>query len=234
MKIYALKEPSAYLDVDCAEVGPIGELGYISCNICNYRIGFPKPEVRVLEWLEDSNIVCDFTWPARLFAEVFVQGRVRAALSSEPIEWIPVQWYQDPKLKRPKRPRKGSKKLVWLPYEGPPIYGLWATTWVHADLSRSSLQLVHECPACGWKAYKLEGIEEKSSRWDNVKKDLVPVHVPRSPGKGIFIHEADLKGVNVFRIYEWGRLVCTERLKNIIEQNGFTNIEFVEAGDVLY
>lgn len=63
---------------------------------------------------------------------------------------------------------------------------------------------------------------------------FVPAHVPRLPGKGVFVHEAELKGANIFRLEEArGRILCTERLKELIEQNGFTNVEFVEVGDVL-
>lgn len=234
MRLYAIKRPSNHLEGGCTEVAPVGDIGYVVCKSCNYYMGRLKPEVRVLEWLEGSDRICDFTWPARLIAEVIVQERVRLALSNEPIEWIPIEWYQDPKLKRPKRPQKRSKKRVWLPYEGPPVYILWATAWVHADLDRSSLRLIKDCETCGIKRYLVEGIEEKSSRYDKELKDLVPVYNPRIPGKGIYVHEADLKGANIFRLYESpGRILCTEPLKNLIEQMGFTNVEFIEIGDVI-
>ncbi len=231
MRIYGLKRP---ILVDCADVAPVGDIGYIACESCHYYISYPKPTKRVVEWLEGSDIVCSFVWPARLVAEVLVTQEVRDALQDCEVEFLPVEFYQDPKLKRPKRITKRTKPRIWLPYEGPPLYDLWVTTWVHADLEHSSLHLVEACPVCGHKAYTVEGIEERKHRYDQVKKDLVELHNPREEGRGVYIQQEALGGAGIFRLYEMpGWILCTERVKAVIEDRGFTNVWFLEVGDTL-
>lgn len=231
MRVYRLGSP---ISVDCAEVAPVGDIGYIACKTCHYYAGYPKPTNRVVEWLEGSDIICSFVWPARLVAEVLVTQEVRDALHDCGAEFLSVEFYQDPKLKRPKRITTRTKPRVWLPYEGPPLYDLWVTTWVHADLERSSLQLVDECPACGHKVYEVEGIEERKHRYDPVKKDLVEIHTPREEGQGIYVDQEDLARADIFRLYELpGWILCTERVKILIEDRGFANVLFLEVGDIL-
>ena len=231
MRIYRLKRP---ILVDCADVAPVGDIGYIACESCRYYISYPKPNKRVVEWLEGSAVICSFVWPARLVAEVLVTQEVRDTLQDYGVEFLPVEFYQDPKLKKPKRITKRTKPRVWLPYEGPPLYDLWITTWVHADLERSSLHLVKVCPVCGHKVYAVEGIEERKHRYDRIKKDLVEIHTPRAEGQGVYIHQADLGRAGIFRLYEMpGWILCTERVKAVIEECGFTNVWFLEVGETL-
>lgn len=231
MKMYCLGRP---VSVDCAEVAPVGDIGYLACEACRYYLSYPKPAKRVVEWLEGSDVICSFVWPSRLVGEVLVTEEVRNALQDCGVEFLPVEFYQDPRLKKPKRITKRTKRRVWLPYEGPPLYVLWVTTWVHTDLERSTLRVTSECPVCGHKVYDVEGVEERKHRWDPNIKDLVEIHKPREKGKGIYIHQSDLQGAELFRIYEQpGRICCTERVKSLIEERKFSNVEFLEVGEVL-
>ncbi len=232
MKIYALRRS---ISVDCAEVAPIeDDIGYDFCASCGYYIDYPKPARRIVEWLEGSDKVCSFVWPARLVAEVLVTEAVRETLEGCGVEFLPVEFYQDPKYWKPKRVTKRTRPRIWLPYEGPPLCVLWVPTWVHADLERSSLRLVSECPVCGHRVYEVEGIEERTHRYDPVKNDLVELHWARQPGKGIFVREEDLEGVEIFRLFEQpGRILCSERVKTLIEERGFCNVTFLEVGDIL-
>jgi hypothetical protein len=112
------------------------------------------------------------------------------------------------------------------------LYNLWVTTWVHADLERSSIKLIQDCPTCGQKAYEVEGIETSKHRWDRIKKELITVHMPRITGKGIHINQEDLQGADIFGVYEVpGWIFCTERAKRTIEEQRFTNVSFLEVGE---
>ncbi len=231
MRLYSLVEP---IDLDCAAVAPVSDTGYVKCEACGYYIDYPKPSKRTVEWLEGSDHICSFVWTSRLIGEVLVTEEVRQALQKTGVEFLPVEFYQDPKLKKPKRVTKRTKPRVWLPYEGPPLYDLWVSTWVHADLTRSSLRLVQVCPICGHKAYEVEGIEERKHRWDATKRELVEIHTPRVEGKGVYVCREDLQGADIFRLYEIsGWILCTERVKVIIEGERFTNVSFLEVGEVM-
>ena len=231
MKLFILTDP---VDLEYARVAPVGDIGYIKCGACKYYTDYPRPAKRAVEWLEGSNTICSFVWPARLIAEVLVTGEVCEVLQGSGGEFLPIEFCQDPKLRKPKRITKRTKPRVWLPYEGPPLYDLWVGTWVHADLTRSSLQLVQVCPACGHEVYEVGGIEERKRRWDATKRDLVETHKPRVEGRGIYVHQEDLQNVDIFRLYELsGRIFCTERVKTLIETERFTNVSLLEAGEII-
>lgn len=231
MNLFILSDP---VNLKYARVAPINDIGYIRCDTCGYYTDYPKPAKRVVKWLEGSNTICSFVWPARLIAEVLVTEEVREVLWGSGVEFLPVEFYQDPKLKKPKHITKRTKPRVWLPYEGPPLYDLWVGTWVHTNLTRSSLQLAQVCSVCGHKAYKVEGVEERKQRWDATKRDLVEIYTPRVEGKGIYVRQEDLQGTDIFRLYELpGRIFCTERVKTLIERNQFTNALLLEVGEVI-
>ncbi len=74
-----------------------------------------------LSWDEGSDLVADFTWGPGSGA-ILVTDMVLQALAGHfsGFEGAPVEMIQEPKLKRPIRPNRRSKRRVWLPYEGPP------------------------------------------------------------------------------------------------------------------
>jgi hypothetical protein len=231
MRLYSLQDP---VNLECARVAPVGDTGYIKCTTCGYYTSYPRPAKRVVRWLEGSIAICPFVWTSRLIAEVLITEQVQKALQGSEVEFIPVEFYQDPKLGKPKRVTKRTKPRVWLPYQGPPLCDLWVTTWVNANLERSSLRLVSSCPVCAHKAYEVEGIEERRSQWDPIKRRLVEIHTPRAQGKGIYVWRRDLQSVDIFRLVELpGLILCTERVKVLIEEKRFTNVSFLEVGETL-
>ena len=58
-------------------------------------------------------------------------------------------------------------------------------------------------------------------------------HTPRELGKGIFIDKRDLGDFDFFRIEKSTFLLCTENVKKYIEKRGFSNVLFLEVGDVI-
>lgn len=182
----------------------------------------------VIEWLKDSDVVADFTSAGLVglvVTERVVNGLQRAGFRE--FEPGPVEMVEDPKV--PKR-----AKIVRLPYQGPPLFDLWVTAWVHADLARSSAVLKQDCPECGVKRWELEGIEKVRSGYDRERRELFELHTPRTGGKGALILEAGLKGIDIFRIVEFPSWVCcTERVRDFVQEEGYTNAVFCEIGETI-
>jgi hypothetical protein len=185
----------------------------------------------VFEWEAGSDRIGDFVWAVLRIA---VTARVRSVLKERftGVVYLPVDFRQDPRVKRPTRVTKRTKKRVWLPYEGPPLIELWATAWVQPDMERSSFRVVGIDPGSGEPNYKLDGIEAFKSRWDPVEHTMSRWREPREPGKGLFIREEALQGASIFRIYpQPGRLLCTEAVKDCLEEHEITNVAFLESGE---
>ena len=54
----------------------------------------------------------------------------------------------------------------------------------------------------------------------------------RTPGKGLYIRERALRGLDFFRVLQKSRYVfCSERAKEIIEREKFTGVELLEYGE---
>lgn len=229
MRLYTITNP---VDLECAYVVPIGEIGYTKCGECNSYTSFPKPAKRIVEWAEGSSQICSFVWTSRLIAEVLVTHDVREALRDTGAMFLPVEFYQDSQLKRPEKIAKRSKPRVWLPYDGPPLFSLWATKWVNVDLDRSSIRLVHTCRSCGLRKYTPEGIEVRKKRWDAARKCLVQVNTPRVEGMGVYVHQQNLHTDGIFRLYQLpGLLFCSERVKETIMAKRFSNVQMMEVGE---
>jgi hypothetical protein len=184
----------------------------------------------VIEWEPGSEIVGDFTWVG-FGAEAFVTEAVLEALSGRfsGFEPGPVEMFQEPDLD----PAKDTEPRVWLPYEGPKLFELLITDWVHLDRDRSSITpSAPKCSTCGSEAFHVEGVERRESRWDKVRKELIPIHTPRLPGQGIYIAQHDLGGTCIFRIYEQpGAVFCTDRVRDFVLESGFSNVLFLERGE---
>jgi hypothetical protein len=186
----------------------------------------------VIEWLPGSETVGDFVWPG---GEVVVSQRVREMLEGrfQGFEFQTVEMRQDPKLKRPTRITRRTQPRVWLPYNGPSLYELVVTAWVHADLERSTIRLVRACSTCGYRAYEVEGVEKDASQWDPTQRGLAKVQSPRQSGRGIFVPERDLRGADVFQVFECpGWVLCTNSARTLVETCGFSNVSFLEVGCV--
>jgi hypothetical protein len=234
MRIFRVRDP---VDMRFAQAGTVGtwvSLHSTACPECGASRQRRVPPL-VIEWLPDSDVVADFTWSGA-GGDIVVTQRVRESLEEQHLvgfEFRDVEMWQNPKLQRPRRVTKRTKPRVWLPYEGPPLYELWVTVWVHTDLGRSSVRLVRACATCGTEFYELTGIEVRERRWDPAKKDLVAAHRPREKRKGIYLQRKDLENADIFQLYEFpGWIFCVERVKTLIEERSFTNTLFLEMGEV--
>lgn len=234
MTIWQFWEPRGSGFAEAVDRGTwISEHGRGECSEC----GIPD-EVRIppliLEWEPGSDVVGDFVhvgisdWAATDGVLTALADRFRG------FEPGPLEMVQDSGLRRPKRVTRRTKPRVWLPYEGPPLHDLWVTAWAHIDCEKSSVRLKRQCTTCGYREYKLEGVEERTFKWDAERLEGHHVRIPRVPGKGLYVHRRDLAGADIFRVHEFASAVlCTDSVKAFIEDHGYTNIIFLEMGELL-
>jgi len=232
MKIFEILDP---FDYTFAQAGLRGtwEEGSGLCPECKSSPSTKRTQPLVIYWKPGSDILGDFTWIGTYM--VMTEAVMNALLSRfSGFEAGPVEMIQDPKLRPPKRITKRTKPRIWLPYAGPTLYEVWKTSWVSADLARSTIDLVNDCTTCGTKDYRVEGLEKYVPARDLRTGELSPRRIPRVPGAGIFLRSRDLGGASIFGVSQLrGPTLCTEQVKAFIEEQQYTNVTFVEVGDVI-
>ncbi len=235
MKIWIIRDP---VDFQFARANIQGtwlpiKNGLKTCLGCTQPLQ-KRIKPLVIEWESGSNVIGDFLWPE--FASIAVSERSFKALESqfEGFKHGPVEMIQDPKLIRPKRITKRTTPRIWLPYEGMPLYELWVTSWVHIDMQKSSVIFEKRCSSCAQEFYMVTGIESSERSWNSYLGKMFEMRVPREPGQGIFIDETNLKGADIFRVHEFPAwTLCTDRVKDFIVKENFTNVTFFEMGEII-
>jgi hypothetical protein len=162
-------------------------------------------------WDEGSDTVPDFNWLG--LSGVMVTQRVRDYLEGKVtgIEFGPVEMLDDPKLHRPKRMTKRTKRRIWMPYEGPPVWDLIVPNACRVDLALSKQGDFRICPSCGRKDFS-------QISWDKMMSPM-------------FVHRSDWQSVDFFRTEESNALVyVTEHAKEVLEAGQFTNLLVKRAG----
>ncbi len=216
MKIWKLSEPFDHRFARASRVGGTWQEG-------EYK---ERRRPLTVEWKPDSDVVGDFTWPG-LGADVVVSDRVAEALRKANVEGYELREVHMRLDSGPVK-RASRKPTVKLPYEGPQLRDLWVTKWIHLNLARSTV--IEERRADGTVTYKVSGVERDDATWDQQRKELIRRRHPRADGGGLFVPAVQ----GVFRVEEVPAWVfCTDDVKVVIEQHGFTNVSFLEMGDVL-
>ncbi|MBK9259933.1 MAG: hypothetical protein IPM54_08875 [Polyangiaceae bacterium] len=219
MKIWAFHEPFDYDYARALRVGGISQPG-------EYQ---ERRRPIVIEWLPDSDVVGDFTWPG-FDTELVITDQVARALADRGIggfELREVEMFESAKVAKMSR-RRLKRPRVRLPYTGPKLWDLWPTAWTHADMERSTITTRQL--ADGTTDYELLGIQDEESTWDQENGVMHNRMIPRIEGQGLFVPPID----GIFRVYEFpGGILCTDNVKCLIEEHRFTNVSFVEMGDVL-
>ena len=75
--------------------------------------------------------------------------------------------------------------------------------------------------------------EEYIDSYIGVESIIGEKHILREKEKGIFIQQKEIKNFDFFRIEKSYPLLCTENVKEYIEKRGFSNVLFLEIGDVI-
>lgn len=189
------------------------------------------PYPLVIEWLPGSNVVGDFSWPG--CGRAIIKKRISDDMLKRfsMLELREIEMIQDHHLRVPKNKSK-AKQRVWLPYDGEPLVEL-VPLCCFPESPRTTNRVAFRCDVCGRETTQLEGFELKEHRWDQIKQDLVPYMKPREAGRGLFISRNFVKDCPIFRVESFlSSIFCLNEFKNFIEDQGYTNIDFLEYGEV--
>jgi hypothetical protein len=205
-----------------------GDCGYARATRRGSWEGNPSRRVTplIIEWEPDSDVLGDFTWPG-FDSDIVVTDAVAKALQGSGVPGfelgaVKMQENSEPAKRRSKRPR------VKLPYSGPQLWDLWVTAWTSPDRDRSTITEVQR--EDGSRYFEVAGVQRREKTWDQRRMELVTVLHPRVEGKGLFV--PPIRGI--FRVRDVpGWIFCTDDVKRLIEEHGFTNVSFLEMGDVL-
>lgn len=109
---------------------------------------------------------------------------------------------------------------------------IWATRWVSA-LSASSFATELNSSRKGADSV-FNGVARIEYEWDKLTKSLYVKKSSRVPGKGMLVSARDLAGADVFReSHVPGCMLCTDTFKGHVEKMKYSNVEFMEWGDVI-
>ena len=190
--------------------------------------GSPARRVRplVIEWEPDSKIIGDFTWPG-FDSDIIVTGTVATKAQQAGIsgfELGPIEMVENSEPAK----RRSKKPTVKLPYSGPQLWDLWVTAWTRVDRDRSTVREVER--EDGTEHLEAVGVERREMTWDQQRMELVTVLQPRLEGQGLVVPAIQ----GIFRVKEFPAWIfCTDDVKRLVEERGFTNVSFLEMGDVL-
>jgi hypothetical protein len=179
----------------------------------------------VIEWLPGSDLIGDFTWPG-LDTDIVVTDRVGTAMKEAGVtglELAPVEMVETSKQSK----RMSRKKQVKLPYTGPQLWDLQVTERAQLDQKRSTITVKQDGAE---ERFEVTGVERRGAVWDRQRMELMKVWHPRMEGQGLFVWTR----TGIFRVPEFPAWVfCTDGVKKLIEEHRFTNVSFLEMGDVL-
>lgn len=195
------------------------------CGRNSVGLGGRVPPLR-LEWLEGSDVVGDFVWAGLAW------NLVTPASVSKKLAAIVRPAFRRGLIEHVAGPPPKLGQRIPTPDDTAELEELWIDTIVPIDRERSAVQC-QTCTTCGEDDCKLTGTETWDSTFDWTVEDLVYTRIPRARGGGIVIDAAALGDTNLFRVRE-ARLaiLCTDRLRDLILDGGFTNIDFLEYGEV--
>lgn len=233
MKLYSLAEPRNSQFAYASRLGSWEDEDRI-CPECTRSLA-RRVQPIVIEWEPGSELIGDFVWPW-VGTDIVTKIEVFRELNTKfgGLESGTVEMVQNTKLKRPLRTTVRTKPRIWLPYQGPTLVELLPTEWVHVDKEKSSLRLIKHCSMCDTDFYAIDGIESKTIDWDKDQMQPVEIHTRRIPGKGVFVNSIKTHQSSIFRLVELpGMVICNMEVKEYIENQGYTNIDFMEIGDAL-
>ncbi len=214
MRLWQFSEPFDYHFARANRVGGTWQEG-------EYR---ERRRPIVVEWKPDSDVVGDFTWPG-LDTDILVADRVGVALKEARIDGFELRKVE--MVENSNAERSSNKPRVKLPYSGPQLSDLWVTAWTNIDRERSTVTRIDADD--GAVHFELAGAQRREKVWDQRRMELTTQIHPRLEGQGLFV--PPIRGI--FRVEEFpGSIFCCDTVKHLIEESGFTNVSFLEMGDV--
>jgi hypothetical protein len=174
------------------------------CEACGWHWQRIAPPLLV-QWAPSSDVIGDFSWDGPFGYVFVVKHRVVRFMKANGFgaRFLPV------KVVPPTSKRK--TKIVPFPYTGPKLTWCECNTFVNLDMRASKVALESSCPVCGDVRYTFRF-------------------------KGIVIRRKEWHGEKMFRITTNGRSAATfvtEEGRRLLEDQGFTNLAFSEAGEIV-
>lgn len=166
----------------------------------------------IIEWEAGSAVIGDFVWPG-LSSELVVIQKVKDVfqLHFEGIQYKPIEFWENPRLTKPAHNPRLKKSRVLLPYTGPTLWDVVPINWCHLDHQLSGVSIAKKCSTCGKVIYK----------------------TPPWHQRHLVVDPKTWNGVDIFHIYEYsGAFFCTERVVELVEKSKFTNVKFLEDGEI--
>jgi hypothetical protein len=142
--------------------------------------------------------------------DIIISQRVRKSLEGRfsGFEFGPVEMKEDTDRERSSSVKGREKSRVQLPYQGPPLWDLWVTSWCHVDVPASGMVLEKECGTCHRQFFK-----------------------PVKDEQMLIIDSLTWNGAHIFKTHEYPAWVfCLDEVKLEIERNRFSNISFLRRG----
>jgi hypothetical protein len=220
LTIWRLRIPS---DNDFAQLNrhyqePLGS----RCQECNAVLEDIPQELSV-EWADGSDCVGDFVYAG---TDIVLRKSVADDLHKVATGFttMSIDFFDHPNLRKPKGKSRAQRvKRIWIPYEGPPLIQLIPTRKVSPN-RQSTVEVESTCKTCGTIRFSsILGVEKKN----------IAMHEKRIAGKGVFINREDLRGDDIFNLAYTQITLCTSNVKEFIEKNNYSNIEFLEYGNLV-
>ncbi|MFZ5833331.1 MAG: hypothetical protein ACOY3P_24845 [Planctomycetota bacterium] len=220
MRVFSVGSPASG---GCAELLPfsIDRPLIRICPKCGRRVCEPADHMEA-EWQYGSDEIGDFTFA---YGHVVVKSQIADELLEhfEGFRKGLIVFPHHASRQEPETRESRARKRIWLPYKGPSLCEMVPTTVVGFDPSTAA-RIERRCDECGLVIYEWpKGIEEVRGR----------IRCPREPGKGLFFQRSALGQASFFRPQHTGFVLCTETVKDFMEQKAYTNVEFLEVGDIL-
>jgi hypothetical protein len=220
MKLWVFREPDERIFAPASGIGTWVE------------VGSPPQSARVqplvIVWEPGPTLVGDFTWlGSGGYMVKRSVGEDLIAAGFKGFELGRVEMVVNPYHKEKKQ------GIVKLPYEGPELADFYVTKSVPLDRERSTLRCTKG--EDGEPTFELEGIETvEHGDWHPDTGVLDRFHIPRTPGMGLFVNAKDLGDCDVFKVDGLpAGIRCTDRMRDFIINNGYTNITFFEVGETI-
>ena len=167
------------------------------------------------DYLSKGNLVPDFLYSSYVICKREIAMELKQKFKS--LEIGELEWHKNPK----EIVAKDIRRLRWLPKEEVDLVHIY---------SKINIPILPQSTVIMSK-----GNDGKNWIKEYIGEETLfgTKHTPREFGKGIFIDKRDLGDFDFFRIEKSTFLLCTENVKKYIEKREFSNVLFLEVGDVI-
>ena len=167
------------------------------------------------DYLSKGNLVPDFLYSSYVICKREIAMELKQRF--EKLEIGELEWHKNPK----EIVAKNIHRLRWLPKEEVDLVHIYSKIYI--PILPQSTVIIEK---------KANG-EEYIDSYIGVESIIGTKHTPREFGKGIFIDKRELGDFDFFSIEKSYPLLCTENVKKYIEKRRFSNVLFLEVGDVV-